>query len=207
MASDRDTTAKAQIRDCALRFFAERGFDAVTVRDVAACAEVSPGLVLHHFGSKQGLREAVDAHVLTLFDAMLEKAMSAPAAFAAGEPQTVAGFADLFATQVPADSPIPLYIRRLLLSGDPVGKRLFRQWFELSLGAEDAMAANGNLKPVADREALAAFLLVNDLAMILLHDHIADVLGTDPLAPEGMQRWAATVYGVYQDGAFISEDS
>jgi len=207
MASDRDTTAKAQIRDCALRFFAERGFDAVTVRDVAACAEVSPGLVLHHFGSKQGLREAVDAHVLTLFDAMLEKAMSAPAAFAAGEPQTVAGFADLFATQVPADSPIPLYIRRLLLSGDPVGKRLFRQWFELSLGAEDAMAANGNLKPVADREALAAFLLVNDLAMILLHDHIADVLGTDPLSREGMQRWAETVYSVYQHGAFTQEDS
>ena len=207
MASERDTTAKSQIRECALTLFAERGFDAVTVRDIAACAKVSPGLVLHHFGSKQGLREAVDAHVVTLFDAMLERAMSNPDAFAAGEPRTIANFAELFATQVPADSPIPPYIKRLLLSDDPVGKRLFRQWFDLSLGAGDAMATNGNLNPVADREALAAFLLVNDLAMILLHDHIADVLGTDPLTPAGMQRWAATAYGVYLDGAFTKEDS
>jgi len=207
MASDRDTTAKAQIRDCALRFFAERGFDAVTVRDVAACAEVSPGLVLHHFGSKQGLREAVDAHVVTLFDAMLERAVQDPEAFAAGEPHTVASLTELFATQVPRDSPVPAYIRRLLLSGDTVGKQLFRQWFALALGAGEAMAANGNLKPTSDPEALAAFLLINDLAMILLHDHIADVLGTDPLSREGMQRWAETVYSVYQHGAFTQEDS
>ena len=52
--------------------FAERGPDRVTVRDVAAAAEVSPGLVMHHFGSKAGLREAVDEHVAHTFDAMLD---------------------------------------------------------------------------------------------------------------------------------------
>ena len=66
-----DRTARAVIRDEALRLFAARGPDAVTVRQIAAAAGVSPGLVLHHFGSKAGLREAVDQHVLGLFDLML----------------------------------------------------------------------------------------------------------------------------------------
>src|SRR6188508_3529955 len=67
-----DLTAKATIRNAALRLFADRGPDAVTVRDVAAAADVSPGLVMHHFGSKAGLREAVDEHVAQTFDAMLD---------------------------------------------------------------------------------------------------------------------------------------
>ena len=69
-ASD-DRTARAIIRDEALRLFAARGPDAVTVRQIAAAAGVSPALVVHHFGSKEGLREVVDRHVLGLFEAML----------------------------------------------------------------------------------------------------------------------------------------
>jgi len=207
MASDRDTTARAQIRDCALKLFGERGLDAATVRDIAACAGVSPGLVLHHFGSKQGLREAVDAHVMSMFDAMLATALEDPDAFATGDTQTVGSFAELFAAVTPVDSPIPAYLQRLLLSGDPVGRQLFRQWFQLTQTAVDAMAANGNLRPTSDRDAMAAFLLVNDLAMILLHDHVADAIGTDPLSQEGMRRWASIAFDVYLHGAFTKEDS
>lgn len=207
MANTRDVTARAQIRDCALRLFGERGPDAVTIRDIAACAGVSPGLVLHHFGSKQGLRDAVDAHVLTLFDELVAGAVEDPDAFASGEPQAIKGFAELFISRVPQDSPIPPYLRRLLLSGDPVGRTLFRQWFELSLTAMDAMEGTRNLRPSDDREAMTAFMLVNDLAMILLHGHIADAIGTDPLTQEGMQRWASVAFDVYLNGAFTKEDS
>lgn len=207
MASERDTTARAQIRDCALKLFGERGPDAVTVRDIAACAGVSPGLVLHHFGSKQGLRDAVDAHVMSMFDAMLATAIEDPDAFATGDTQTVASFAELFAAVTPEDSPIPAYLRRLLLSGDPMGRELFRQWFQLTQTAVDAMSANGNLQPTPDRDVMAAFLLVNDLAMILLHDHVADAIGTDPLSQEGLRRWASTAFDVYLHGAFTKGDS
>jgi TetR/AcrR family transcriptional regulator, regulator of cefoperazone and chloramphenicol sensitivity len=65
-----DLTARAVIRDEALRLFAEHGQDAVSMRRVAAAAGVSPGLVAHHFGSRAGLRQAVDAHVAALFDAL-----------------------------------------------------------------------------------------------------------------------------------------
>jgi len=207
MVNTQDTTSRALIRDCALRLFGERGPDAVTVRDIAACANVSPGLVLHHFGSKQGLRDAVDAHVKSMFDLMLEKAIEQPDAFASGDPQAVAGFAELFAAMTPEGSPIPSYLRRLLLSGDPVGRELFSSWFRLTRGVVDSMAASGNLRATPDRDAMAGFLLVNDLATILLHDHLADAIGTDPLSREGMQRWAAVAFDAYLHGVFTEEDS
>ena len=75
MSSDTDPsdlTARASIRNAALRLFAERGADAVTVREIAAQAGISPALVLHHFGSKDGLRAEVDAFAAKAFDAILE---------------------------------------------------------------------------------------------------------------------------------------
>ena len=55
----------------AMALFAERGFDGVTVRDIATAAGVSVGLMNHHFGSKEGLRTAVDRYFLSQFEEAL----------------------------------------------------------------------------------------------------------------------------------------
>ncbi|MFE5602591.1 TetR/AcrR family transcriptional regulator [Streptomyces coelicoflavus] len=59
-----DLTGRARLRRAALELFAERGFEATSTRAVAAAAGVSPALVTRHFGSKEGLRAAVDKDVL-----------------------------------------------------------------------------------------------------------------------------------------------
>ncbi len=46
----------------------------------------------------------------------------------------------------------------------------------------------------------AAFLMINDLAMVLLHEHLVEVLGVDPLSPEGIQRWPIDVVTAYTRG-------
>src|SRR5207302_5731036 len=76
--SDADLTAAARIRAAALRRFAAAGVAATSIRDVAKAAGVSAGLVQHHYRSKNGLRRAVDAHVI-------ERATAAFAAAAAGD--------------------------------------------------------------------------------------------------------------------------
>jgi AcrR family transcriptional regulator len=63
MRSDSDLTTRARVRDAAIATFGDQGFD-VGVRAIAKAAKVSPGLVNHHFGSKEGLRAECDAFVL-----------------------------------------------------------------------------------------------------------------------------------------------
>jgi AcrR family transcriptional regulator len=104
-----DRTARTVIRDEALRLFAERGPDAVSVRQIAAAAGVSPGLVSHHFGSKDGLRDAVDAHVLAMFGAMLGELTTADLY----DPDAAGSLAEAVVRHLPPDSPVSGYLRRL----------------------------------------------------------------------------------------------
>jgi len=163
------------IRDEALRLFAERGADSVTVRDVAAAAGVSPALVMHHFGTKAGLRRAVDDHVIAVIEGILDAAVPGGPASGGGS------VADLLVTRLPAASPVPAYLRRLLMSGDPAGMRVFAQWFELGAAADDGERPDGR----------AALVVLGDLGRLLLRDHLAAVLGDDPLGAPASRRWAA----------------
>lgn len=62
-SAQEDLTTKARIRDAAILRFASDGLEA-PLRAIAADASVSPGLIMHHFGSRAGLREACDTYVL-----------------------------------------------------------------------------------------------------------------------------------------------
>src|SRR5665811_813501 len=58
-----DLTARARIREAAIRLFAEHGVEETAILDIAKEAGVSGGLIRHHFGSKEGLRVACDTYV------------------------------------------------------------------------------------------------------------------------------------------------
>jgi AcrR family transcriptional regulator len=51
----RKAQTRAEVRAAAQRLFAERGFDAVTIADVAASADVAVQTVFNHFESKEAL--------------------------------------------------------------------------------------------------------------------------------------------------------
>jgi AcrR family transcriptional regulator len=194
-----ELTGKALIRNAALRLFAEHGPDAVSVRAIAAEAGVSPALVLHHFGSKAGLRGAVDAYVVGRMQALVADDGGAAVAemTASGSARSIA---ELFAEVFPPGEPIPAYLRRMLLSGDPAGQELFGAWFAVSRQMLDRMVSDGVARQSADPDVRAAYLLVADLGLLLLRDELATVLGTDPLSAEGMTRWAAEAAVIIRDG-------
>ncbi len=195
-----DLTARAAIRNAALRIFAEQGHGAASVRRIADAAGVSPALVLHHYGSKAGLRRAVDEYAAAQLDALVEDPDAVGEVLTTG---SNASIADLFTRALPPDSPLPAYVRRLLLEGDPAGLALFRRWYDVSRVLLDQLTAAGFARPTEDPEARAAFMLAADLALLVLREPLADVLGTDPLSAKGMTRWAAEVARIYRDGAFV----
>jgi AcrR family transcriptional regulator len=200
----RDLTARSNIRNAALRMFAERGHDAVTVREIAAAAGVSPALVLHHFGSKDGLQAAVDAHAAESFDAVFAEFNGEDLAQMLASGDSTSSVAESFARAFPHGSPLPAYLRRLLLSNDPAGAAIFGRWYAVTRRMLDAMVDLGAVAPSEDPAVQAAFLLVNDLAVILLRNQIATAIGDDPLTPAGLDRWTKTATAVYTTGLFAA---
>lgn len=200
-----DRTARARIRDEALRLFASQGPGAVTVREIAAAAGVSPALVVRHYGSKDGLRETVDDHVVRVLDSMLTE-LSAPSGAADPFDQhpldqgAVPSLAEMVARHLPTDSAIPVYLGRMLLAGGPAGAALFRRLHALSRQALAGMTEAGWAAEGTDPAVRAAFLLVNDLAVLILRRCLTDVLGVDPLSAAGMRRWGTEVLSIYRDG-------
>jgi AcrR family transcriptional regulator len=61
--------ARRTIQERALDLFDARGFDAVTIEEIAAAAEVSPSSVYRYFGTKEGLLVADE------FDSMSQEAL------------------------------------------------------------------------------------------------------------------------------------
>jgi TetR/AcrR family transcriptional regulator, regulator of cefoperazone and chloramphenicol sensitivity len=194
-----DRTARARIRDGALRLFSDRGPDGVTIRDIAAAAAVSPALVMRHYGTKDGLREAVDQYVAGTFDAMLAQ-VSDSAEAGPFSPESVPALAEMIAANLPPESAIPAYLGRMLVSSGPAGSALFRRLYEVSREALSRMAAAGTVSAGPDPAIRAALLLVNDLAVLILRDRIREVVGADPLSAAGARRWGAEVLAVYRDG-------
>lgn len=194
-----DRTARARIRDEALRLFAEHGTDGVTMRDIAAAAGVSPALLIRHFGSKDGLIAAVDGHVVAALEALLGN-ITAATGSAGMNQSALPGLLDGLAAQLPPDSPIPPYLTRALIAGSPWGVALFGRLYEVSRHALDTMIAAGAADDGGDPAVRAAFLLANDLAVLMLRDHLTTAIGVDPLSIEGAQRWGAAVFAVYRAG-------
>ena len=110
-----------------------------------------------------------------------------------------------FRDQVGSDGAVLGYLRRLLIDGGPAGSALFGSLYAATVASLADLESAGVLRPTADAPARAAFLLINDLAVVLLRDEVARVLGVDPLSRSGFRRWGNTVMEIYRDGAFTDE--
>lgn len=128
-----DLTGRARLREAALELFAERGFEATSTRAVAAAAGLSPALVTRHFGSKQGLRAAVDAYVL---DRIAEQLRAVdPAA------DLMASLGSASANVFGSDPVLRGYLRHVLLEGSAASAELFGRLLSGARAEVDRLSA------------------------------------------------------------------
>jgi AcrR family transcriptional regulator len=182
-----DLTARARIRQAAMEQIAEHGFERTTIRGIAAAAGVSPGLVRHHFGSKQALREAIDDYVL-------QEVRRVNAEILEGSERGELG-QSVVARQ--AVLPFQGYLLRALLDGSDTIAVLFDQMVELTEQWIDRADEKRPDPPFTDRRTRAAVVTAMALGVPLMHEHLSRVLGVDTLSPEGDRRVAVALLDVY----------
>jgi TetR/AcrR family transcriptional regulator, regulator of cefoperazone and chloramphenicol sensitivity len=192
-----DLTSAAAIRIAAMKLFAERGYAGVTVRQIASAAGVSPALVIHHYGSKERLRAVLEERVAAFVEAMLAELVRAQ------EEGASTSVAELFASRLEREPALAGYVRRLLCDGGPAGAALFERLYEATRAGMRVLEEAGIVRPPRDEQVRDAFLLCNDLAMLLLRPLVSQVTGIDPLARDGLVRWSAEVFDVYSAGVFM----
>jgi AcrR family transcriptional regulator len=153
-----DLTATARIRDAAIEQFGQHGFD-VGLRAIAEAAGVSAALVIHHFGSKDGLRKACDDFVAE------EIRSSKSEAIRSNDPATwLAQMAE-----IESYAPLTAYLVRSLQAGGELATML---WHRMIEDAEEYMAEGvraGTIKPSRDPHARAEFLTITSGGGLLLY--------------------------------------
>jgi TetR/AcrR family transcriptional regulator, regulator of cefoperazone and chloramphenicol sensitivity len=172
------SNGKHRLIQVAMQMFADKGFDGITVRDIASAANVSVGLINHHFGSKEGLREAVDHYFLSQFEEILQDE------YRVTENQDDRGLdivvertEDWINRHIDDWDLSKSYMRRALLEGSDWGANIFDRFYQVQRSAVDRMDVEGQLRADVDRLWLPLLIIYMELGTLLLEPYVEKMLG------------------------------
>ncbi len=196
--SSGDLTTRARIRNAAVELFGGHGFDRTSVRMIAEAAHVSPALVVHHFGSKTGLRAACDEHVATVFTTEPGGSETTP---------TIEGIQAAM-SDLDAYGPALAYLTRMLSEDSDAADALFDG---LLRGTRRMLAVQqeaGLIHQQDDLDATTLLITLFGLAPLVLSRQFARSLGEARLTPAALARitlptMELLTHGLYRDDALL----
>jgi AcrR family transcriptional regulator len=200
-----DMTATARIRDAAIEQWGQHGFN-VGLRPIAEAAGVSAALVIHHFGSKEGLRKACD-------DYIAEEVRTAKSeSLRSADPAT--WFAQM--AEIESYAPMMRYLVRSMQSGTELAKTFWRRMLENAEEYLEEGVRAGTLKGSRDPKARAKYLGLTGgggfLLYLQMHDNPTDMAAVLHDYSEEMVLPALEVYtkGLMTDStmydAFVAQE-
>lgn len=157
-SAPKDLTAIARIRDAAIEQWGQHGFN-IGLRAIAESAGVSAALVIHHFGSKEGLRRACDTHVADVIREGKTESLQTH-----DPTKWLAQMAE-----IESYAPLMAYLVRSLQSGSELAKAFWQQMSDNAEQYLDEGVRSGLLKPSRDPRARARFLAMASGGGFLLY--------------------------------------
>lgn len=169
-----------------MRLFPELGYDAASVRRIAGEAGVSPALVLHHYGSKEGLLQACDHHLVERYRQIKDDAIAGGM------------FNPAFMSSAMAESrTLMKYLAWAMASNRPDAAALFDEMMAEAVTVSRVSIEKGYLTGSHDLEARTALQLAMQIGLAVLHEHVERVTGIDLFSEEGIRRATPLLLEIY----------
>lgn len=156
-------TSSARIRDAAIEQVGVHGFG-VSLRTIAEAAGVSAALVIHHFGSKDGLLRACDEYLTEEIRSEKSEAIQShnPATWLTQ------------VAEIESFAPMMAYLVRSMQAGGDLAKTLWRKMIDNAEGYLEEGVRAGTIRPSRDPKARAKYLGVTGGGGFLLYLHMHD---------------------------------
>ncbi len=165
-----ERSARERILEAAIDRFAEDGVTGTSLKAIAEQAEVSQALILHHFGSKDTLREACDARIL----GELREQMRLSA-----EQGVELDILEAFRRRQQHHPAALPYLARSLAEASPSVVALVDELATETLRSMEQGVANGAYVPTEHPRERAMVMLIWSLGAVTLHEHVRRLLGAD----------------------------
>ena len=179
-----------RILTTAIDLFGRHGVKATSVRAIAEQAGVSPPLVIHHYGSKEKLREACDDRVLAFIRESKAETMRAGLG---GPPIQVD-------TRVAQARPAWRYLARTLSEGSPRLDEFVDDLVVDAVGYTAQGVETGLVLPSANPRARVVILTLWSLGALVLHEHMQRLLGEDLIGEGSTDLYTQTMLELFSEG-------
>ena len=160
-----DLTARARLRDATIALVAEG--HRPSARTVAARADVSIGLIRHHFGTMEGMLLTCDDHVASLVRDAKNDAIRGPM------PDVLSSLRETGQAQILG------YLAHRLTDPSPAIDALVDQLADDAAGYMQRAIDTGLLNPIPDVAVAARMLTIYALGSMVLNSHMKRLLGID----------------------------
>lgn len=196
VAGPAELTARAQIRDAAMKLFAAEGVEATSLKMIADAANKSVGLIQHHFGSKAGLVKAINDHVLQVVRRFLDEVPTRNPA----DGDTLEYLGDQFTQLGVQHTDVLDYCCRALIHGDELGAEVFDAFYDISDNHYRLFNERDMLVPNLDVVPSVILPVLMRISIFILREQIERKLGMSLLSSTGIRRMDAATTQVIRHG-------
>ena len=193
---------RQRLLEAALELFAEHGFDGASVRDITERAGVSLGLVNKHFGSKEGLRQAIDRWLLDVFEEG-HRSVRDQDPLELLRDYEYRGLQELGLEPGVADA-MWVYLRRSLVEQREASVEIVRQFWELRLSQVLAWQEAGRLRDDVDIHDIVELLVSTALGVVAFQPLFERALGPE-FDNKAMCERRARFFGLIMERALLDD--